>query len=241
MNETSRKRRPSLTSPIRISKRQRQIPDDQTAASTTTLKIESALLRLLREVRDQIYSLAIGTDTLTIRHDDLILEGVNSRYGKLNGKAEGLEGLPSWLRTCKQICSEALQVVGQTYTFELQSDRRQRLAARDRKLRSLGPRPRAPPNLLAINREVLRLIVISPRFRSDKPNGIKIIERIRSIEQTNSLLVLLKQLQVQDACLELDWAGVRWRLGCRRSRRVCRRVEQQRAGWQVPQGQSAPR
>jgi hypothetical protein len=88
MNETSRKHRPSLTSPIRISKRQRQIPDDQTAASTTTLKIESALLRLLREVRDQIYSLAIGTDTLTIRHDDLILEGVNSRYGKLNGKAE---------------------------------------------------------------------------------------------------------------------------------------------------------
>jgi hypothetical protein len=187
-NAPSKKRKASITSPIQAPKRPRPTP----ASSNTG----SALLRLPREIRDHIYSLALGTDTLLFRHDDLTLEGVSNIYGRLYRNAEGLEGLPQWLQTNKQICSEALQIIAQTYRFEIQI---QHVIYLDRLIQLP-----APPNPLVLNRDVLRHIAVQPQINHGNGKDILNIQRSRG-DQTLYFVALLKQLQVQDLCLELKW------------------------------------
>jgi hypothetical protein len=195
-NAPSKKRQASITSPIQAPKRPRSTPPPPNSGS--------ALLRLPREIRDHIYSLALGTNTLLFRHDDLTLEGVSNIYGRLHRNAAGLEGLPQWLQTNKQVCSKALQVVAQTYAFEIQCPRRHDLDRLRRKIRSLGPQLPAPPNPLVLNGDVLRHIATYPRITHDNGEDILNIQRSR-LDQTSSHVTLLRQLKVQDVCLESDW------------------------------------
>jgi hypothetical protein len=94
-------------------------------------------------------------------------------------------------------------VVAQTFTFEVQCLQEEY----DLRNSSLTPGLLAPLNPLVTNREVFRRIANHPLIVTVFLDGIRIMKRDLDLDdiRTKSLLWILKQLQVQDKILGLQW------------------------------------
>ena len=116
------KRHTSFEQPLQVAKRARRAAKRRGPLDLATIpQSQSSLLCLPREVRDQIYVDAFGSATMNLRHRDLELEVLNNRctYADKEIACTGLHGLPHWVQTCKQMCTEALETVSRTRTFRI--------------------------------------------------------------------------------------------------------------------------
>jgi len=90
---------------------------------TSDWQYDSPFSQLPRELRDQIYELALG-DIILIQYDLLEFRLKPTFYQtEKDVCAEYINhfpprGLPVWIRSCKHICVEALESLGRTRTFE---------------------------------------------------------------------------------------------------------------------------
>ena len=111
----------------RTSRKARQTAHDAQACEPTRT---SPFLLLPRELRDRIYDYAFGSEITIFTPPDLILEArPKGRKSEKSGPDKDIaihypktrpaytRGLPLWLLTNKQICSEALSYFGSVQTF----------------------------------------------------------------------------------------------------------------------------
>jgi hypothetical protein len=103
-------------------------------------------------------------------------------------------GLPLWLKSCKQICSEVLAVFGLTRKFFAW-----RYVSRWKEY-GHWPRPRAMHNPLVFNARVVRNL-LTPGEMQHTHHGVGVA--------TREFLRKLKLLQVHDICLETSWFRTR--------------------------------
>ncbi|KAL6712183.1 hypothetical protein ACN47E_000060 [Coniothyrium glycines] len=94
--------------------------DDAGSAAGTTEKLgQSFLQHLPRELRDQIYDYAFGPEHLVFHRHDSGLHICLERPEYFGIKSH----LPAWIRTNKQICSEAVDVLSRTRIFSIHTIR----------------------------------------------------------------------------------------------------------------------
>jgi hypothetical protein len=172
---------------------------------------QNTLFRLPREIRDIIYEYALYTT-----HDVFYPEGhimsIDLPRNKA-GKSISRRGLVPWLRTNKQICSEALHIYGSTRTFSAMywSD-----PAKDSFLRDIPLEKQPPSSPLVFNANVIRKIAIT-----------KFISMPR--EDEKKFLTFLHCRGVKDLDVEIIWfrnSGAIW---------SDLTYEEQAADWDVPQ------
>lgn len=90
---------------------------------TSDWQYESPFFHLPREVRDQIYDFAFGSDTFTIKYAALDFRITPTYYHPkdvlpLRYIPPPPRGIPAWIRSCKHICVEALELLGRLRAFE---------------------------------------------------------------------------------------------------------------------------
>ncbi|KAF2035600.1 hypothetical protein EK21DRAFT_84637 [Setomelanomma holmii] len=116
-------------------------------------QIQSPLLRLPWELRNQIYHNAFGGDPIRLHHRGLEYVVMNSRnmfsdVDYTTEKPPWAKGLPIWLRSCKQIFDEALDTFGRGWTFTTDLAYLVKHEQRDEE----------PKNPLSFNRNIVRNI-----------------------------------------------------------------------------------
>lgn len=87
----------------------------QTVAQST-----SPLFHLPREIRDQIFELALGPSPNVLEHDELTIIATPAVPLITATSADtdtDSKGIPELFLSCKQVCSEALEVFGNTRYF----------------------------------------------------------------------------------------------------------------------------
>jgi hypothetical protein len=164
---------------------------------------QSVFLQLPLEVRNQIYADAFSGWSMIFTHGRIDVIARDSRYWrKRKTRPRGQRvGLPSWMRSCKQITAEALEVIARTWNFESSSP--------------ISNRPEVnidngKPNLLVFHRGVMRNIAVREPLDSDcDQDFVRTIKRHLDIEEPiHEFLGILKHQGLENACLELEWT--RW-------------------------------
>ncbi|KAF2833760.1 hypothetical protein CC86DRAFT_400364 [Ophiobolus disseminans] len=157
----------------------------------TTADIQSPFFRLPRELRDEIYKYALGSEPSIMTHGQsvvLVTRGTPDR----EDAATRTRSLPSWLQNSKTICSEALGVFGYTQTFAaIDFGVEQSLS---RKRGYLEPRPKR--NSLVFYANVIRNIAVR-----------KVLWRTSTStsEIDKKFLLALSRLSVDDINLTSVW------------------------------------
>jgi hypothetical protein len=90
---------------------------------TSDWQYESPFFELPRELRDHIYELAFGSDSFLIRYAALDFRITPTLYHlkdvlPLSYTPSSPRGMPVWIRSCKHICVEALELLGRLRAFE---------------------------------------------------------------------------------------------------------------------------
>jgi hypothetical protein len=173
-------------------------------ASLPGPNVYSALLDLPRETRDRIYDLALGSDYIYLWHRGILIaiaDNVSLRIDDSHRKNQSMvRGLPIWMRSSKQICSEALDVIARTRTFRT-----------ERWMWKVARSPAMPLNKLVFYQGGLQNILIRPRFfiEFDHEPGDSYALREDYFDPTEAFMILARRLGTANMCLELDWA-INW-------------------------------
>ncbi|KAH6865624.1 hypothetical protein BKA58DRAFT_461503, partial [Alternaria rosae] len=143
--------------------------------------------RLPRELRDCIYDLAFGRLPTIFKTKGLIVQATHKvRHW----------GIPKWVLTNKQICSEALSYFGSSRTFNAIDINR---VCEFQSECDIIPSPDDPfTTPLVFNSEVLRNITIAREY--DQYMGIE-----------DKFMAILNRAHVKDASVELEWQVSRFR------------------------------
>jgi hypothetical protein len=107
-----------------------------------------------------------------------------------------------WMRSCKQITTEALEVIASTWTFEGSSS-------------TISKRPAEKaendkPNPIVFHCNVMRNIAVRENLNTNSVDNktVRVGRHLDIQEPIQILLGLLKHLNVQNVCLDLEWS--RW-------------------------------
>jgi hypothetical protein len=167
------------------------------------LQPQSAFLQLPLEIRHGIYQYAFYGQSMVFSHgvDDVFARDRRYRTARRMRPRVYRKGLPYWIRSCKQITTEVLDLVARTWSFEAMS-------------RGLSRRAQVKPddaktNPIVFSKNVLCRIEVRENFSSETFGTITTVCRNPYIQKpAQAFLSMLKRLQVQDATLELKWS--RW-------------------------------
>jgi hypothetical protein len=173
----------------------------QTSSEGIVSSAASPLPRLPQEIRKHIYDYALGSKAIKIKHEHLLVKDarrktydhgileviISTGLPDLNDKSTKIVGLPSWLKSNKQICSEALELLGATWTFT---------ASKYKNLSTVSPELHWPlpfdcPNTLVFNSSVIQNISISKRLSIIRPE--------------RQFLMVLKEMKAKDLYLYMVW------------------------------------
>jgi hypothetical protein len=106
------------------------------------------------------------------------------------------------MRSCRQITTEALEVIARTWSFEGSSP-------------TISQRPKEKaeietPNSIIFHRDVMRNIAVREHLNIDSEENktVRVGRHLDIQEPIQRFLGLLKQLNGQNLCLELEWS--RW-------------------------------
>jgi hypothetical protein len=168
--------------------------------------VYSALLDLSQKIRDRIYDLALGSDYIYLWHRGILIAIADSASLRIEDPNIYLKnwtpvrGLPIWMRSSKQICSEALDVIARTRTFRAK-----------RWMWEVARSPAMPLNKLVFYQDGLQNILIRPRFLNefDHELGDSYAIRENYDDPTDAFMILARRLGTANMCLELDWA-INW-------------------------------
>ncbi|KAF2636053.1 hypothetical protein P280DRAFT_484185 [Massarina eburnea CBS 473.64] len=148
------------------------------------LESSSIFFRLPRELRDEVYSFAFGTDSIGSWHGNLriLVPQTGRPYNRL-------EGLPNWMRTNKPFLKESLHCITR--------DREVVIKGHKSMFASRIPSERANKSMLLLTH--VRLIIKLPEFRlSRRTESICSLDDFRRINvYLANLLQILKSLKTR--------------------------------------------
>ncbi|KAH7389309.1 hypothetical protein DE146DRAFT_663781 [Phaeosphaeria sp. MPI-PUGE-AT-0046c] len=170
------------------------LPPDQSHEPATGT---NRLLALPRELRDQIFGLALGHGPIRLNHTGLKIDLVhitNTVWATIPRRHASC-GLYSWMRSSKQILSETLDAISRNFTFMLSS----RLPA---------ARMRIPPanTLVLVHGRVQNIFIISAFVVSKSPvTGRLTTRKERMTKEQRDFVLLMKTLAAQNLSLSVVW------------------------------------
>jgi hypothetical protein len=164
---------------------------------------DSKFFLLPRELRDQIYADAFGTKTMYLTHDGFKFFAYDGRFERQDGYGiyRTPQGLPGWVRSCKQIAKESMEILAHTWMYQCVGISR---------LHSNRTSSCEMSNPLVFYTGSIRNIVAEPGMIPSYLMSGDVGVRRSSLgdDRSKRIQKILQRLQIKDATLNLRW--IRW-------------------------------